>query len=299
MRPKAASDRWIELAAGVVRFIALLTLLDKRDESLKHQNERDDGNNPPRQRPGAPSRDPQTERKYPSEEEHRSHAEAHWRKQILIEGTVLVLSAIAAGAAITAGIGAWYTYGQTKLAVGEAGKQTTEVHRQADAAQKTLVAAERPWIYIAKDTSFTSIGAGGKNVLFSVNLANEGESLARDVRAGGEIVLLHEPGYLQEGVNRATIPCDSPAGIDAPPRIQAIPPKSNTEGFRFVVHVGQDFWSNITPPRFSRRYFAGCIEYKWPSFNKPFHTYFLIPVTPVSSELRFDPDGTVTYIDLD
>jgi hypothetical protein len=192
--PKTDGSIWpmAEVAVLVVGFVAFLTLLDKHDGRLKRHRERADRDGPTDQRPSAPARDPHPEHKHPTEEQHRSNAEAHWRKQILIEGIALGLSAIAAGAAITAGIGAWYTYDQTNLAVVEAGRQTTEVRRQANAAEGALkltrdnsIAEDRPYVWLSADLGQPQLiqnRSGGYQVVWNFRFENYGKTPALKVK---------------------------------------------------------------------------------------------------------------------
>jgi hypothetical protein len=174
------------LTTGLLTIVGLLTLvtwLDRRDKQRKDDHETS----------GAEAPTDHDQHKvvrragHPTEEEHRSHREAHWHQQIQIERWALLSSV---GALVTAFVGAWFLYRQTQAA-----------WEAATEARRTTIAIQRAWIKITKvDISQSRLHLDDNNVHL--------DGLVLQVRNTGNSPALHGAWHVE------FVPVDRAIGMD-------------------------------------------------------------------------------------
>jgi hypothetical protein len=141
-------------AAGVLiigGILALVACLDRRDGRRK--------NEPSEQKQRTTT---QAHHPHPTEEEHRSHREAHWAQQILVERLAVALSAIALFAAIAGYISLRSQTIAAWEAVAEAQRATEEAHRYANTAADTEIRQLRAYITLQYANDWRGLKAGEK-----------------------------------------------------------------------------------------------------------------------------------------
>jgi hypothetical protein len=232
---------------------------------------------------------------HPTEEQHRSNAEAHWRKQIRIERIGLTLSIVATGAAIAAGVGAWYAYWQAK-------RQADAAVAAADTARDQAENMDRAWIKMVSlehpDMRFTGPGTARKvgfsgerqEVFIGVTpqLKNVGKTTAIHVHVRAELVIhkwangwsdldLEQKAACAVAQNaggsyNATLFPDDPFNAFTTP-----------DG----VFLSQDNISVAGETKYVAPAIVGCVDYQFSSSRKHHQTRFVYRVIRSDNRSRF------------
>jgi hypothetical protein len=124
--------------------------LDRKNERNKDYRKPSASYAPSRNNPTDAALNSPLHRRHPSEEEHRSEEQAHWKRQIRIEIAALIISSLALAGVVIGYVSlrsqtdaVWETVEAAKASVAQA-------RRQANAAERMAIDAVRPIIWIPK-----------------------------------------------------------------------------------------------------------------------------------------------------
>ena len=237
---------------AIVGLILIPFVLEKRDQWLKKYENADVY---------------PIERRHPTEAEHRTAEQWHWRSQTLISRFTLLFSAIAAGAAA---FGYW-TLNDTLT---QARRQADEAHRQADSAEKSLVVTTRPFISVRaphNEQDVTPVGVVQRRngyIVFRYLIENSGNTPGLGVRHLTRMNLL----FPSVGVH---LPLPSDADVAAYGTQPIISPP---HGRHYVMvfspmPVPDIIWNEIASEGGRRLHIWGTLNYS-DSYGNPYFVHF-------------------------
>lgn len=141
-----------------------------------------------------------------------------------------------------------------------------EARRQADAAQKSLVASQRPILYIKGDGNVISEGTG-----LDIDVDNIGNSTATNVSIFAELRRVEVNG---PAIDYRTIGCQRKGFSTFGTQSRAILPKRDEVLRVYVYHANKSL--KDFAPRYFQPYVVGCIQYGWLTGTDRFRTYFVV-----------------------
>ena len=240
--------------------------------------------------------------------------DTHERRRSKNEKITIVALSLAAGFAfltfVAAGISDVIFYGQ----LDEMQKSGVDTRALAEVSEKTFVMTERPWLYIDGNVKFVLGGHYMSNetrAIFSNDIINEGNSIAKDISEGARI----QSRPFTSDVSYNDIPCTSKdvyqyyANFPFVPKTAIAPKRHHSLQFA-VKHIGPT--GDFVGTKLNRTYLDVCIQYGWPFTKQIFRTFVTIGISLIMAEGHniaeplnnetfggFQVEGAISYIQVE